>query len=68
MQLIWKYDKGIRYLLFSIKRFSKYAWVASLKVKKGIIIVNAFHSILDSSKKTPKNMVMNFIIFPSKNG
>ena len=34
-QLINKYDKGIRYLLRVIDRFSKYAWVVLLKDNKG---------------------------------
>ena len=29
---------------------SKYAWVVPLKAKKGVTIVNAFQSILNSSK------------------
>ena len=45
MQLISKYNKGIRYLLCGIVFFSKYAWVVLLKDKKGITIVNAFQSI-----------------------
>ena len=48
MQLISKYNKGIRYLLCAIDLFSKYAWVVPLKDKKGGSIVNAFQSILDS--------------------
>ena len=51
MQLISKYNKGIRYLLRIIDLFSKYAWVVPLKDKKGIAIVNAFQSILGSSKR-----------------
>ena len=42
MQLISKYNKEIRSLLCAIDLFSKYAWVASLKEKNGITIVNAF--------------------------
>ena len=53
MQLISKYNKGIRYLLYAIDLFSKYAQVAPLKDKKGIAIVNAFQSILDNSKRKP---------------
>ena len=51
MQLISKYNKGIMYLLCVIDLFSKYAWVVPLKDKKDITIVNAFQSILDSSKR-----------------
>ena len=32
---------------------SKYAWVVSLKDKKGVSIVNAFQNILDNSKRKP---------------
>ena len=56
MQLISKYNKEIRYLLCAINRFSKYAWVVPLKDKKGAIIVNAFQSILDSSKRKPNKI------------
>ena len=42
MQLINKFNKGIRFLLFVIDIFSKYAWVIPLKDKKGVTIVNAF--------------------------
>ena len=48
MELIRKYSKAIRYLFCTIDIFSKYAWVVPLKDKKGITIVNAFQSILDS--------------------
>ena len=51
MQLISKYSKGIEYLLCVINLFSKYAWVVPLKDKKGVSIVNALQSILDSSKR-----------------
>ena len=33
--------------------FSKYAFVIPLKYKKGSVIVNAFQSILDNSKRKP---------------
>ena len=46
MQLLSKYNKGIRFLLCVIDIFSKYAWVVPLKDKKDINIVKAFQSIL----------------------
>ena len=46
MQLISKFNKGNRFLLCVIDIFSKYVWVAPLKDKKGVSIVNAFQSIL----------------------
>ena len=47
MQLISKYNKGIRYLLCAIDLFSKYAFVDPLKDKKGTTITNTFQSILN---------------------
>ena len=55
MQLINKFNKGIRFLLCVIDIFSKYAWVIPLKDKKGITITNAFKKVLDESNcKTNK--------------
>ena len=45
MQLLSKYNKGIRFLLCVIDIFRKYAWVVPLKDKKCISIVKAFQSI-----------------------
>ena len=42
MQLISKYNKGIRYLLCAIDLFSKYVFVVPLKDKKGVSVVDAF--------------------------
>ena len=47
MQLISKYNKGIRYILCIIDLLSKY------KDKKGTTIVNGFPSILNNSKRKP---------------
>ena len=56
MQLISKYNKGIRYLLCAIDLFSKYAFAVPLKDKKRNTIVNAFQSILDNSKRKPNKI------------
>ena len=56
MELINKYNKGIRYLLCVIDIISKYAWVVPLKDKKGVTIVNIFQNILDSSKRKPNKI------------
>ena len=45
MQSLSKYNKGIKYLLYAIDFFSKYAWVIPIKNKKGITITNAFQNI-----------------------
>ena len=42
MQLKSKFNKRIRFLLWAIDVFSKYAWVIPLKDKKDITITNAF--------------------------
>ena len=46
LQLISKFNKGIRFLLCVIDIFSKYAWVVPLKDKKDITITNAFQKNL----------------------
>ena len=56
MQLISKYNKRIRYLLCAIDLFSKYAFVAPLKNKKGVTITNAFQDILDKSERKPNKI------------
>ena len=56
MQLLSKYNKGIRFLLCVIYIFSKYAWVVPLKDKKCISIVKAFQSILKQSNKKPNKI------------
>ena len=45
MQLKSNFNKGFIFLLWVIDVFSKYAWVAPLKNKKGITITNAFQKI-----------------------
>ena len=74
MQLLSKYNKGIRCLLCFIDIFSKYAWVVPLKDKKGISIVKAFQNILkqSNSKRKPNKIWvgkgLNFIMLILKNG
>ena len=53
MQLVSKFNKGIRFLLCAIDIFSKYVWVVPLEDKKGVTIVNAFQKILDNSRRKP---------------
>ena len=59
MSLINKYNKGIRFLLCVVDIFSEFAWVAPFKDKKEVTIVNAFQSILDSSKRKPSKIWIN---------
>ena len=56
MQLLSKYNKGIRFLLCAIDSFSKYAWVVPLKDKKGISIVKAFQITLKQSNRKPNKI------------
>ena len=56
MQLISKYNKGIRYLLCVIDLFSRYVWVISLKNKKGESIVEGFKKMLDDSNRKPNKI------------
>ena len=59
MQLISKFNKGIRFLLCVIDLFSKYAWVIPLKDKKAITITNAFQKFLDKSNRKPNKICLN---------
>ena len=56
MQLLSRYNKGIRFLLSVIHILSKYAWVVPLKDKKCISIVAAFQSILKQSNRKPNKI------------
>ena len=56
MQLISKFDKGIRLLLCVIYIFNNYAWVIPLKDKKGTTVTNAFQKILDESNGKPNKI------------
>ena len=51
MQSLSRKNKGIKYLLCVIDLFSKYAFVAPLKDKKGTSITNAFDKIIKQSGK-----------------
>ena len=56
MPLIRRFNKGFRFLLCFIDIFSKYAWVVSLKDKKGVSIVDAFQKTLDDSNRKPNKI------------
>ena len=60
MQSISKLNKGFRFLLCVIDIFSRYVWVAPLKDKKGVPIVNAFQKafqkVLDKSNRKPNKI------------
>ena len=56
MELISKFNKRFRFLLYVIDIFSEYAWVVSLKGKKGVSIVNAFQKVLVKSERKPNKI------------
>ena len=63
MQLLSKYNKGIRYLMCAINIFSKYPWVVPLKNKKGTSIVNAFQKIISEERKPNKIWLIRVVSF-----
>ena len=56
MQLLSIINKGIRFLLCVIDIYNKYAWVITLKDKKGIITTNAFQEVLQESGRKPNKI------------
>ena len=56
MQSLSKFNKGFKYLLRAIDLFSKYAWVISIKDKKGTSIVNAFKKIISEGQRKPNKI------------
>ena len=59
MQLLGKYNKGIKYLLCVIDSFNKYVWVIPLKDKKGVSIANGFEKVLNDSKRKTNKIWVN---------
>ena len=59
MWLTSKFNKGNRFLLCFIDIFSKYAWVISVKDKKGITITKAFQEILHKSSCNPNKILVD---------
>ena len=57
IQLLSRYNKGIKFLLCVIDIFSKYVWVVPLKDKKVISIVKAFQIILKQSNSRKPNKI-----------
>ena len=56
MQLLSKTNKRFRFLLCVVAIYRKYAWVVTLKDKKGITITNAFRKILNESGCKPNKI------------
>ena len=53
MQLISKFNKEFRYLLYVLNIYITYEWVIPLKDKKGITVTNTFQKILKNSNRKP---------------
>ena len=56
MQSLSRKNKGIKYLLCTIDLYCKYAFVITLKDKKGISIVNVFNKIIKQSNRKPNEI------------
>ena len=56
MQLISKFNKGFRFLLYVIDIYSKCAWVVSFKDKKGNTTTNAIQIFLKESNRKPNKI------------
>ena len=57
VQLISKFNRGVRFSLCVIDIYSKYTWVIPLKDEKGVSITIAFRKTLKESNRKPnKNM------------
>ena len=56
IQLLSKYNKGIRYFQSAIDLFSKYAFVVPLKDKNGTSLTNTFQSILNNLNRKPNKI------------
>ena len=56
MQSLGRKNKGIKYHLYAIDLYSKYAFVIPLKDKKGISIVNAFNKIIKQCNRKPSKI------------
>ena len=59
MELLSKFNKGFTFLFCIIDIFGKYAWVAPLKEKNGISMVNAFQKILNEFNRKPNKIWVN---------
>ena len=59
MQLISKFNKGFRFLLYVIDIYSRYAWAIPLKDKKGITFTNVFQKSLDELNRKPNEILVD---------
>ena len=56
MRLLSRQNKRIKYLLYAIDLFSKYAFVVLLRDKRGASIVEGFNEIVNDSNRRPNTI------------
>ena len=56
MEPLSRKNKGIKYLLWAIDLYSKYAFVIPLENKKGISVTNGFNKIIEQSNRKPNKI------------
>ena len=49
-------NKNVKYLLRAIDVFAKYAWIKSLKDKKGKTVLHTFIEIVNESNRKPNKL------------
>ena len=71
LQSLSKYNKRIRYLLFVIDLFNKYAWVIPIKIKNVLVLLTHFKkyskNLIENQKKNELIRVVNFTTILLKN-
>nr|CAH7765373.1 unnamed protein product [Callosobruchus chinensis] len=56
MTIYSKKNRGYKFILVIINRFSKYVWCAPLKNKFGPVVAKAMEQVFQQSKQTPRNL------------
>ena len=59
MQLICRFNKVIRFLLYVIDTLSKFSWLIPLKYKRDITITKTFQLILHESNHKPNKKLVD---------
>ena len=56
MESLSSKNENVKYLLYAIDYFTKYAWVKTLKDKNGKSVVNVFIDILNEPNRKPNTL------------
>ena len=51
------FNRGVKYLLYVIDVYTKYAWVKSLKDDKAKIVLHGFLKTVNESKRQPNKIM-----------